>query len=101
MYQEMNDLDELEKTCVIFKHSTTCPISAAAKEEMDLVAGVPIYLVVVQEQRGLSDEIAQQFQIQHESPQAIVIVDGEVQEVLNHSAITKEAIEALLPENTE
>ena len=42
---------------LIFKHSTTCPISASAYKEMSRVAS-EVALVVVQQARALSNDIA-------------------------------------------
>ena len=62
---------------LLFKHSITCGISANVFRD---VAGVeaPINLVVVQDDRPISNEIARRTGVRHESPQAIILKDGEV-----------------------
>jgi len=46
----------LPPLCYVFKHSTTCGISAgAAREVRALVTDLPIYWVNVREQRELSN----------------------------------------------
>lgn len=79
---EKNSFAELvnqskEQPVVIFKHSTTCPISAAAYQEMTRFDG-EVALVEVQGARELSREIEKKTGIVHESPQVIVLRDGKV-----------------------
>lgn len=81
---------------VLYKHSSACPISAQANDEMESLAGnggPPIYRVVVQESRDVSDAIAERFSIRHETPQAIV-VEGE-QSVFDasHRDVTTERVQ--------
>ena len=66
-----------ETPVVLFKHSSTCPLSARANRKMKALAtdGAIIYRLIVQEARALSGRIADQFDIRHESPQAIVLRD--------------------------
>src|SRR5215471_7329948 len=65
---------------VIFKHSTQCSRSDAAYHEVrDFLSRHPDVscgMVLVIEDRELSDALEEQFGIQHESPQAIVISHG-------------------------
>jgi bacillithiol system protein YtxJ len=46
--------------------------------------------------RDVSGAIAERLSLKHESPQAIVVKGGKIRAVLNHSAITARALEALL-----
>jgi len=65
---------------ILFKHSTRCSISAGAwrrMEEIDTKV-YTIFWVDVIADRPVSNAIAQRFGIRHESPQAILIQDGEV-----------------------
>ena len=62
---------------VLFKHSTTCPISAAAYQEMSRYGG-DISLLVVQKARELSRAVETLTGVRHESPQALVLRNGEV-----------------------
>jgi bacillithiol system protein YtxJ len=98
-------LDDLlaspHKPVLIYKHSMTCGTSAYAYEEiLDLVAGLPadvsIGMVRVQTARAVSDEIAQRFQVRHESPQVLLLRDGDVVWRASHFGVTAEAIEAAL-----
>jgi bacillithiol system protein YtxJ len=66
---------------LLFKHSATCDISAAAWDSFhnfldDNETPVNVYYVVVQTARAVSNAIEQRFDILHESPQAILLVNG-------------------------
>jgi bacillithiol system protein YtxJ len=100
-------LDELvarshEAPVVLFKHSTTCPISARAHHQMaKLSADVAgqVSLVVVQRARELSRRVAEQTGIRHESPQAIILRNGQAVWSASHFEITAEAVEQAVREN--
>src|SRR5207253_9627827 len=80
--RDLEQLLERSKTnpVLIFKHSTQCPISSHAYDEFtefaeateDLTCG----LVLVIEDRNLYDTVAEQHNVRHESPHAIVVKDG-------------------------
>jgi len=61
---------------VLFKHSTTCGISSGVLQEISSVNG-DIHMIILQTHRPLSNEIAARTGIRHESPQAIVIRNGQ------------------------
>jgi bacillithiol system protein YtxJ len=61
---------------IIFKHSSACPVSTQADAEMTELAtevDIPIYRVVVQNHRGVSNIIETELGIRHETPQTIVL----------------------------
>ena len=99
-FTKILDADALEQALarsqdapvVLFKHSTTCPISSAAYEQMSRVTS-DVALVVVQRARDVSNEIASRTGIRHESPQAIVIRNGEAVWSASHFDITAKAVE--------
>ncbi len=80
--QRIKDLS-LRKPQVIFKHSTTCSISAMAKMRLeDKWSEVAVdsdfnYLDLLSH-RKISTHIAEQLDVYHESPQVILLIDGEV-----------------------
>lgn len=83
---------------IIFKHSYKCPISRRAKREMDAFLnsykqGLEYEFVDVIDNRERSDEIAEQYGIQHESPQ-IIILDDKKKVIwdASHRAITEKSI---------
>jgi bacillithiol system protein YtxJ len=79
---------------LVFKHSTTCPISAGAHEELmnymkDAVQSpVDFSLVRVIEERPISNAIAEQLGVKHASPQAILVKDGQAVWDTSHWHIT-------------
>jgi bacillithiol system protein YtxJ len=83
---------------IIFKHSYKCPISHRAKREMDAFLKnnkqeLEYEFVDVIDNRERSNEIAEQYGIQHESPQ-IIILDDNKNVIWNasHRAITEKSI---------
>jgi bacillithiol system protein YtxJ len=98
------DLDRAladKRTVILFKHSTQCPISAAADEEYrSFAAGHPGAAVFTHldllAHRKVSNAIAERLGVKHESPQAIIVKDNQVSAVLNHDEITAEALANVL-----
>src|SRR2546427_799045 len=88
--EELTDRSK-ERPMVIFKHSLTCPISAAAYEQMERLDG-EVALVEVQKARALSTEIESRLGVAHESPQVIVLSKGQVAWNASHFRITTEAV---------
>ena len=83
------------RICVL-KHSVRCPISGWAKREVDSLMeehpDIDVYLLIVQEQRGISLELAEILGVPHQSPQFLVIKDRNAGHVLNHYKIKVKAI---------
>lgn len=80
---------------LIFKHSTRCSISMMAKRrfEMDmdkLPADMPLYFLDLIKYRDISNRVADDFQVYHESPQMLLIKDGECILDQSHGAISVE-----------
>ena len=76
---------------ILFKHSTTCPISAAAYQQMSRYDG-EVSLVVVQSAREISRRIEKQTGVRHESPQAIILRNGRAVWSASHWSITADAV---------
>lgn len=79
---QLNDIKAAEGYSVIFKHSTRCSISLMAKKRVDmdledLPDTVKPYFLDLIAYREISNEIAELFQVHHESPQLLLIKDGE------------------------
>ncbi len=75
----------LPEDCLVFKHSTTCPVSASAAEEVrGLRTDLPIMWINVREQRDLSNWVAATYGVVHESPQLILIRGGKPVQVWSH-----------------
>ena len=80
----------------VFKHSTRCSISAEAYTQVEGFASdapdVPIYVVLVVENRATSGVVAEKLGVPHASPQAILVADGEVAWHSSHWEITKKSL---------
>lgn len=105
LYKEINSVDHWksileqskEKAVVVFKHSTTCPVSAHAYGEFNLFnSPVDSYLVKVIENRAVSNEIENDLGIRHESPQAFLIANGQAIWNASHWKITKKDLESAI-----
>jgi len=80
---------------VIFKHSTRCSISRMAKSRLERETepdGVQFHLLNLLKYRSLSNRIANEFNVEHESPQVLIIRDGVCVFDESHSAIDMEDI---------
>jgi bacillithiol system protein YtxJ len=85
---------------VIFKHSTRCGISAVAKSRLERwtpTEDFDFYYLDLIRYRQLSAKVAEAFEVYHESPQVLVIKNGEcvydeshlgisLQDILEHAA---------------
>jgi monothiol bacilliredoxin len=88
-----------ERPVLFFKHSLTCPISSAAlREYRQFLDARPaddavVYtLIEIQNARAVSDSVAERTGVRHESPQALLIKDGEVAWHASHWKIKAEAL---------
>ncbi len=91
---------------VLFKHSTACSQSAAAYRvlrawcERQGAAAPLLALVRVREERALSQRIAQETGVRHQSPQVIVLRGGRAAAVLSHGDIRPESLSRALAAGT-
>jgi bacillithiol system protein YtxJ len=79
----------------LLKHSIACPISARGQMEFVGLEGPDdpaLYAVVVQYARDVSAYIAETLGVKHETPQAILIHNGEAVDVKSHGAIRIDAL---------
>jgi bacillithiol system protein YtxJ len=69
----------LAKPIILFKHSTTCSISNTALNRLERnwkseeIADTPAYYLDLLSFRQLSRQIADKFQVEHQSPQLLII----------------------------
>jgi len=80
---------------IIFKHSTRCSISMMAKRRFemdgdDLPKDISLYFLDLIKYREISAKIANDFQVHHESPQMLLIKDGECILDQSHGQISVE-----------
>ncbi|MDN3018200.1 bacillithiol system redox-active protein YtxJ [Paenibacillus sp. BSR1-1] len=101
--EQFEDLLQKESKFYLLKHSLTCPISHAAYKEYEKYADenqeIPTYFLAVQDSRPLSNDIAEKFQIKHESPQAILFSNGEAKWNASHWKITNRSLANAMNEN--
>ncbi|MEO7263258.1 MAG: bacillithiol system redox-active protein YtxJ [Ferruginibacter sp.] len=84
-----------ENPQVIFKHSTRCSISSMAKSRLERSTSpqnIDFYYLDLIAHRDISSKIADQFNVYHESPQVLVIKDGQCVYDESHSGISMEDI---------
>jgi len=81
---------------LIYKHSPVCGASAAAEREVARFAAmnraVPVYLVDVIREGGLSRRIAEALDVPHASPQVILLRAGSPVWVTSHRGISADAL---------
>lgn len=81
---------------LIFKHSTTCSISAMALSRMERnwadTAGIKPYMLDLLANRPLSRAVADAFNIDHQSPQVLLIQNGECIYDNSHMGISFQAL---------
>ena len=80
---------------VLFKHSNTCGIDADIIDQVGNV-DADVNVIVVQQHRDVSNEVAARTGYRHHSPQAFVIRDGKAVYHATHYGITANGIEAEL-----
>lgn len=98
---ELDNIKNDENYSVIFKHSTRCSISMMVKRrfEMDwdaLPEGISLYFLDLISHRDISAAIAEVFQVHHESPQLLLIKNGECVLDSSHGDISAEEVAELI-----
>jgi len=84
--QSQNQIDDVVNASIInyqaiFKHSTTCPISSMAKMRLESnwdLDNVYAHYLDLLSHRSISNYIADTLSVHHESPQLILLKNGEV-----------------------
>ncbi|MNJ64911.1 hypothetical protein D3C77_608960 [compost metagenome] len=93
-----------QQPLLLFKHSTRCPISSRAHREVEAYLSrtpneaVTYGLIYVVEDKAVSNAAADRLAVKHESPQAILVTNGQAVWHRSHSDITTEALEGILAE---
>ncbi len=95
--EQLAELIELSKTRpqVIFKHSTRCSISSMARarlERSEQPGTADFHFLDLIRYRQLSDKVATDLSITHESPQVLVIRNTECVYEESHNGINMEEI---------
>ena len=90
-----------DKPVVLFKHSSACSLSASAQQEIKELADrteAPIFRVVVQEARPVSNTIERTLNVRHETPQVIILRDGKAVFDASHRNVS---VQTLTPQLSE
>ena len=108
-WNSLSSLDEVQglveqsntKPQVIFKHSVTCPISSMAKMRIEdkwhtIHADLDFHYLDLIRFRSISSHISESLNVHHESPQIILIKNGEVIYDASHFDITIEELNETL-----
>lgn len=106
---ELSDLEQVDqiiqqsfsKPQLIFKHSTRCSISSMVKDRLERqwkshLDEFPIYYLDLIRYRSISNHLADKFGVIHESPQLLIIENGDCVFDCSHSDISVSAIETKL-----
>lgn len=97
----IGQLDEIKITSnanpvLIFKHSTRCSISRMAlkqfEKEYDLEPNISCYYLDLLNHRDVSNAVATQFNVYHQSPQLLVIKSGVCTFSSTHESISVESV---------
>ena len=77
---QLSEIKAQNRTSIIFKHSTRCSVSRMVlrnfEEDANLLKDFNVYYLDLLNFRDLSNQLATDFNIQHQSPQ-ILVVKGE------------------------
>lgn len=94
---QVDDIKVAQGYSLIFKHSTRCSISLMAKRSFEsdwdmIPAEVNCYFLDLISHRDVSAYIAETFQVQHESPQLLLIKNGDCILDASHSDISADEV---------
>lgn len=106
---EEKQLEEIEKESekmpvMIFKHSTRCGISRMVLNNFERGYDLPkdkdvkLYFLDLLANREISNEVANRFEVRHESPQMIILKDRKVVHHASHHAINLDNLKSEISE---
>ena len=94
--EQLNEIKEISsnEAVILFKHSTRCGISRMVLKQFESqfdasMSNLKLYYLDLLNYRDVSNEIATTFQVQHQSPQLLVVQNGTVVAHASHDAVTK------------
>lgn len=103
--EEYKKLKDNEEIFFIYKHSTICPVSTNALEQLEIFLNKnedikkKVNKVHVIEDRPLSNFIADDLEVRHQSPQLLLIKNGKCIWNDSHMRLTAEKIAEIVKEN--
>jgi bacillithiol system protein YtxJ len=90
---------EKSEPFLVFKHSTRCSISSMAKSRFERncdLEGVKLFYLDLISYRSISNQLAEDFGVVHQSPQLLLIQNGSCTYNASHNSINLSEIKALL-----
>ena len=84
---------------ILFKHDTACPISARAYRELSQL-GQEVCLLEANRAQELSNAVTARTGVRHETPQVIVLRNGQAVWSASHYDVTRDAVIAAARQNT-
>lgn len=100
---QINIIKELSKseTILIFKHSTRCGISKMVIKRFEKLfeismSNIKVYYLDLLSYRNISDEVGYIFQVQHQSPQLLIIRNKVAVKHASHYDITSLSLKKYL-----
>ena len=105
-WNHLNSIEQLEsikeesknQPILIYKHSTRCGISSMALDRLERswskeLESIKTYYLDLISFREISNAVAEAFSVYHESPQVILIKNGEAVYDASHMGISTSALE--------
>ncbi len=109
LWHQLTDLSQLEhlkrnseeqsgiiRAVLIFKHSTRCNISSMALSRFENkwqdTESIPCYFLDLLKNKDISNKIALDFDVEHQSPQVLVIKNGKCIFHSSHNGISVDEI---------
>jgi len=101
--QELGQImdESCERQVILFKHSTTCPISSRAWREVqnfikDSSDEVSVYMLKVIESRSVSNQVTEELGVKHQSPQVLFVRERQVLWHASHQEVTQDRLMMVL-----
>ena len=93
--EQLKEIKSSEQYSLIFKHSTRCSISMMARKRFELEwdalpENLNLYFLDLLRFREISNSIAEIFDVYHQSPQLLLIKNGECIYETSHGEISAE-----------
>ena len=94
-----SQLEEIQQgvAAYIYKHSTQCPVSSLARKQVERFQQkhpeVQVYRLDVVEHRSLSDRVATNWGVRHESPQVLIVKGPQLLWSGSHFQVTLRKLE--------
>ncbi len=85
---------------ILFKHDPSCPISSRAHRELARIAE-SVAVIDVADDTATAKAVTERTGVRHESPQVIVLTNGQAAWSASHFNITADAVTAALTRATQ